>query len=795
MHACVRDLRGAEEGRMTGSTLDLDNATSAGSSRSLAELLLGGAALSFALLGVAPIVFPGFTLERLGWPRTTAGELLLSLNALTFWLLALSFARSRRTKDRLVLEGFARAAALLGGIWLFLGVARGGARPWWLVAGAGLVTAVALGSLFALARERQHKAAPRPRREGWAFAAPLAAGALLTAVVGTALVLLDRPIARWLGVEGPQTMLWVSAYGLCFWVSTLAMWPSRYSRDLWVVKGQLEGSLVFDSITALLLVLAVVDDRLGRGGLLLALPFVLACVLGPVLWLKADTRQRADVRRPATLMALQELIVEASRAGLLVRVQGAGLSARQAIFADGTPRPVPTRLSESQALNVSLEHLDQVVHVDSAHRRISVQAGMHIGQNPNVPSSLDNNLLAYITARGWALPGLGNVTHQTVGGFISTGSAGGSRRHALADSIVELRFLDASGQLQVANREADSDLFHATLVSLGLLGVLVEITFECEPSVYYVKGRELGGEVRGSRWHLPTLDALPAERRAVDKEIIELTSSGNDGLAAYLQRMEYCRILWWPQNDPTGNASFKGWMVTWEGQRSVTEPEKLARYEADRGLKQSFAGSVLWLVGQSYGKGPLRALGQYARRFLPLAIKLFVPTDAPKLFDDRWDRNLPMDNDVHDWVIPTEFSELWFPISQTHRVMAKLLELYEDDAAAGTFACELYATRASPAWLSPAHGEEDVFRVDLFWFSRNPEDPVREYFPRFWRALAPYGFRAHWGKHLPEPHSSEGVAYLRPRYPRWDDFLRVRELYDPRGTFLSRYWRRHLDVS
>jgi D-arabinono-1,4-lactone oxidase len=779
---------------VTGSTLDLDNAASPGASRPLSEPILSAAGLLLSLLGVLPIVVPGFTLERLGWPRTSFGELVLSMTSLTFWLLGLSFLRSRHTRDRLVLEGFARATALFGAIWLFLGFTLAGARPWPLLAGAGLVSVLALGLMLALARERQQKGVPRPRREGWKFTLPLAGVALLTAVVGTLLVLLDRPVARWLGAEGPRAMFWVAAYGLGFWVNTLAMWPCRYCRDLSVVKGQLEGSLVFDAITALLLVLAVADGTIGRAWLVLAAPFVLLCVWLPQLWAKADALERADIRRPPTLMALQELIVGASRAGLLVRVQGAGHSARQAIFADGAPRPAPARATESQALSVSLVHLDQVVHVDSQHRRISVQAGMHIGQNPNVPSSVDNNLLLHVSARGWALPDLGGITHQTVGGFISTGSAGGSLQHSIADSIVELRFLDADGQLQVANRESEPDLFHAALVSLGLLGVLVEVTFECEPSVYYVEGRELGGEVRGTRWHLPTLDALPAERRAVDKEVIDLTSSGNDGLAAYLKRTEYCRILWWPQNDPSREASFKGWMVTWEGSRSSEPPDKPLRYDADRGLKQSFAGSVLWLVGQSYGKGPLRPLGQYARRFLPLAIKLFVPTDAPKLFDHRWDINLPMDNDVDDWVIPTEFTELWFPISQTHRVMAKLLELYEDDVVAGTFACELYAARPSPAWLSPAHGEEDVFRVDVFWFGRNPEDPVREYFPRFWRALAPYGFRAHWGKHLPEPHSSEGVGYLRPRYPRWDDFQRLREMYDPRGTFLSRYWRRHLDI-
>jgi hypothetical protein len=796
--ACARVTGAAlacEEGTMSGSALDLENTANAGAARSLSGSLLATAGALFALLGVPPIVFPGFTLEWLGWPRTSFAELLLPMTALTFWLLAVNFIRGRHTRDLFVLQGYARAAALFSAIWLLLGFSLAGGAPWWLLAGAGACTLVGVGAMLVVTHERGRKGVPRPRREGWQFTGSLGLVALATAVVGTLLVIGGSLGTRLLGATPSlENQLWSCAYGLAFWVNTLSMWPSRYSRDLRVVKAQLEGSLVFDAVTAALLVWAVASHTVNWVGLVLSSVYILFCIWFPQLWQRAHALQHLDIKRPATLMALQELIVEANRGGLLVRVQGAGHSAKQAIYADGEPRPPLPRTSDTSVLNVSLEHLDQVVHVDSPRQRISVQAGMHLGQNPNVPSSVENNLLLYITARGWALPDLGGITHQTVGGFISTGSSGGSRQHSFANCVVELRFLDASGQLQVASRDDNPDLFWAALVSVGLLGVLVEVTFECEPSTYYVKGREMGGEVLGTKWHLPTLEAEPAARRQAAKEVIDLTSSGEDGLAAYLQRIEYCRILWWPQSDPSRAKNFKGWMATWEGARSSEEPLKPLPYDADRGLKQDLAGLILELVGLSYGKGPFAGLGRLVRGFLPRAIKLFVPIEAPKLFDDRWDRNLPMDNDVDDWVIPTEFTELWFPIGQTHRVMAKLLEMYEDDAVAGTFACEIYAAKGNPAWLSPAHGDDDVFRVDVFWFGRNPQDPVREYFPQFWQKLAPYGFRAHWGKHLPEPQSAEGVAYRRQRFPRWDDFLRLRELYDPRGTFLSRYWRRHFDV-
>jgi D-arabinono-1,4-lactone oxidase len=116
-----------------------------------------------------------------------------------------------------------------------------------------------------------------------------------------------------------------------------------------------------------------------------------------------------------------------------------------------------------------------------------------------------------------------------------------------------------------------------------------------------------------------------------------------------------------------------------------------------------------------------------------------------------------------------------------------------DENLAGTFTVELYAARRSEAWLSPSYGR-DSLRVDIFWYQRNAGDPVLGYYPRFFAQLEPVAFRAHWGKYLPPPGSGQGADYLARQFPRWTRFLELRQALDPRGVFLSTYWRRHLGI-
>jgi hypothetical protein len=149
-----------------------------------------------------------------------------------------------------------------------------------------------------------------------------------------------------------------------------------------------------------------------------------------------------------------------------------------------------------------------------------------------------------------------------------------------------------------------------------------------------------------------------------------------------------------------------------------------------------------------------------------------------------------MDNNVDYDLIPVKFTELWFPLEKSMEVMQMLLAHYKEGGfeACGTFTCEVYSTPSSNFWLSPSY-QQDVIKIDPFWFGKNHGDPDQVYFPAFWEKLKGHEYRLHWGKSL-----SGEVDYLKKLYPKWDDFMELRRQMDPHQLFVSDYWRKHLGI-
>ncbi|WNG52118.1 FAD-binding protein [Archangium minus] len=170
------------------------------------------------------------------------------------------------------------------------------------------------------------------------------------------------------------------------------------------------------------------------------------------------------------------------------------------------------------------------------------------------------------------------------------------------------------------------------------------------------------------------------------------------------------------------------------------------------------------------------------------------PTGKQK-FWDYWYSSLPMDNDVSDFWMPTEFTELWIPIEKTQEVMNKLRDFYEKGGlgATGSFSCEIYAAKADDLWLSPAY-KQDVVRVDVFWFHDRfrSEAELRAFYQQYWDLLKEYDFRPHWAKYL--PNGDMGPEYLAQRYPQWKQFMELRARMDPHQLFVTDYWRGALGI-
>jgi len=496
---------------------------------------------------------------------------------------------------------------------------------------------------------------------------------------------------------------------------------------------------------------------------------------------------------PASEEEIVRLVRHAREKGRKLRVRGSAHSLARAIYARANGRE---RLPGDD-IDVLLDRYREVIF-DDAKKQVTVEAGCNLFVDPEDPSGTStpgNGLLPQLDARGWALSDLGGITRQTVSGFLSTGSSGGSLEFSVYDDIVAFRVVSGTGEVLELSEAADADRFHAAAISMGLMGVVSTVTLQCFDR-YDVRVRERISDVEDCE--------------------IKLFDDGPGGLGAYTRRTHYSRQLWWPQKRIQR-------IVTWEAARIGPDddggPTERKPYVPAHTLSPQplrVGGGIaevngitqmgLHLLEQRFAGGLLRSMaGGVGRTLLgwsfPTIVKMFNPIDKEtaedgnvgRLFRDTWWQGIPMDNGYDYTILPTEFTELWIDIERTGEVMRRLKDHYERSggSATGHYLLEIYGGKRNPFWMSPSY-ERDVIRMDWFWYAKNKR-PAQEYFRQFFDLLKDLDFRLHWGKHLSED-AATGPGYLRAQYPRWDDWMRIRAELDPDRIFVTDYWQRRLDI-
>ena len=200
---------------------------------------------------------------------------------------------------------------------------------------------------------------------------------------------------------------------------------------------------------------------------------------------------------PASEDELVALVRAAYGEGRRLRVRGAAHSISHAIYADpvATPNNVDQRYSPAgEGIDVMLDRYRSWTVKDEQRKLVEADAGIRLGPDPSDPSgaaTLEDSLLCQLArTKGWSLSNTGGVTHQTVSGFLSTGSAGGSLQFDTNANVHGLRIIDGRGDVHDLSRDGDADAFFATLPSVGLLGVLSKVTFACE-DLFAIEGEEI----------------------------------------------------------------------------------------------------------------------------------------------------------------------------------------------------------------------------------------------------------------------------------------------------------------
>src|SRR4051794_15315741 len=344
-----------------------------------------------------------------------------------------------------------------------------------------------------------------------------------------------------------------------------------------------------------------------------------------------------------------------------------------------------------------------------------------------------HRLNAELSRRGWAMTNLGDIDRQTIAGALSTGTHGtGARFGGLATQLRGLELVTPSGEVLRCDADQHADVFTAARVGLGALGVLTSVTMQAVPAfaLHAVAG--------------------PGTLTSALAEFDEMMTS-----------TDHVEFYWFPHTDAillkcnTRVPLAEGLdpLPRW---RSIWDDEVLSNV--------AFAGVV--------------AAGKRVPALVPPLARFSAKALAPRTWTDHAHRVFVSRRRVR-------FLEMEYavPRADAPAVLAELRRAHEASDWREAFPVEVRLAAADYIPLSTASGSASAYipaGVRAF------TETGRWFAPPEKRAGA-VGGRPHWGK----LHGLD-AAVLRERYPRFDEFVAVRDRLDPAGVLSNEYLDRVL---
>ena len=129
-------------------------------------------------------------------------------------------------------------------------------------------------------------------------------------------------------------------------------------------------------------------------------------------------------------------------------------------------------IADTAGEQISLEKLDHIVGIDAVEMTVTVGAGITYAQ-----------LGTYLHRRGYGLHNLASLPHISVAGACATATHGsGDNNGNLATAVVAMKLVTAQGDIINLSRQDQGDAFDGSVVGLGALGVVTELTLKIVPT-------------------------------------------------------------------------------------------------------------------------------------------------------------------------------------------------------------------------------------------------------------------------------------------------------------------------
>jgi FAD-linked oxidoreductase len=333
---------------------------------------------------------------------------------------------------------------------------------------------------------------------------------------------------------------------------------------------------------------------------------------------------------------------------------------------------------------------------------------------------------------GLALPNMGDIDRQSIAGATSTGTHGtGLGFGGLATMITAAVLVTGDGSLLTVSETENAELLPAVRLGLGALGILVELELQLVPAFL-----------------------LRAVEHPEPFEVI-------DEFRARVEAADHFELYWWPHTD-----------------RVMTKTNTRLPLDAGRAPVGAFSN---WIEEEVMSNGALALmcnLGHLTPGITPSINRL-----ATKVYGDRE----YTDDSYEVFTAPrrVRFREMEYalPLDEVPAALHELRAMIDASEWRISFPVEVRAAAPDENWLSTAHGRESGYIAVHRYVKDDPE----QYFRAAEQIFLAHGGRPHWGK----MHYLDAATFAE-RYPRFGDFLAVRDRLDPQRVFRNAYLDRVL---
>lgn len=335
-----------------------------------------------------------------------------------------------------------------------------------------------------------------------------------------------------------------------------------------------------------------------------------------------------------------------------------------------------------------------------------------------------------LQALGLALPNLGDIDRQSISGAIATGTHGtGTALQGIAAAVTGITMVLSDGSVLQCSAQEEPEVFAAARVGLGGLGVVTEVEVQCVPA-FRLHAKESG----------ETLSALLPH--------IQSEADAHDHLDVH----------WFPHTD---RALVKRNDRVATGHGPGPLPRWRARLDDDL-----LANRVFELSNRAAALRPgiVPRLNRLTSRAL----------SSREFADDSW-RVFCSPRDVR--FVESEYA---VPRHSLEAVLGELRQWIERTREPVPFPVEVRFVGADDVWLSTAHERDNAY-VAVHQYHRMEH---RRLFAAFEAIVAEHDGRPHWGK-----MHTLGAEQLSRLYPRFEDFLAVRDRLDPQRRFTNAHVR------